>query len=995
MVGTALPSFKKKAASSLSAATVGHSVNSHLEDVTHRMAALSMASSQEEVINCLPHPYRGALKPSLLALVGLMTKQASVQSTLSKLRHHKATGSWPQQLLGLHQPCFQLSKEFDATQPLLKGQMSEQFNQFRASQLDSAILLKEAELEWLVGQLLVDRYLPSMMDTVKEVYDKVMVDHKQPILAEGPEPGQIQISGWEVNPLFLTEYKRMLENLSPVCARLLEIEREKLRNQAHKLEEKVRLKEQADVEMGDAPSSAKAVSVTVQAEITKALKNLGLDKKKKVSPALSSSCHSNLTWSKGKSSTIHTQERPKEEAKEFTLSPEEAANASREKAYSKRERQAEVILADSDWRYDAPSTYPDMILLIPRPLAISLLLSRLPLARLEAAKYRSRVHLGPGVTLPDHLAIHVSPGLRYMFYQYCNPRYVWNAWNNFCNTLRWKIFFLSDPNHVQMPYDPDYDLHKEPSLAGPSLAYIEDGLRAGESYISKYMEREIPLIKQYHTDSGLVTVAHLEEYCKKNELIISPTDKNLGACVVTRDWFIRQCKVLLEDRQNYTPISLSQQKEMLQSLTQKIKRLSTLPWVEHNNPQLAEFMRSKIPPDSDQDIVLPTFYGIPKIHKKPWKMRPIVPCHSAIQNPVAKFVSKTLKPFLEARPYVLKGSKDLAKKLADLTIPQGKKIYLVSGDIVAFYPNIPRSKAITIASNGWRAFKRDASLEEIDFVWKSIILANGDLMFKFQDQTYLQKKGLAMGVSCSPDIANLFGAYYEEKFFNEPHPEWLFFARFIDDCIAVIAASSPEEALLHTSHLKYEGVELVWSVSEWSTPFLDLLVYIDPFSNKVEHMPYRKALNHKERIPWASHHPKHVKKGTFLGEMSRLATLSSKQKHYLTAIEELASLYIGRGYPMALVRNWIKDNSAKRWANRLGEPTERNPSIFVLKSSFNPAWDRFNVHELATCIKEAWLKSISDTAWCNHLDCSRPGHSWRGSRSPSPEIGRASCRERV
>ena len=86
-----------------------------------------------------------------------------------------------------------------------------------------------------------------------------------------------------------------------------------------------------------------------------------------------------------------------------------------------------------------------------------------------------------------------------------------------------------------MPYDPDYDLHKEPSLAGPSLAYIEDGLRAGESYISKYMEREIPLIKQYHTDSGLVTVAHLEEYCKKNELIISPTDKNLGACVVTRE----------------------------------------------------------------------------------------------------------------------------------------------------------------------------------------------------------------------------------------------------------------------------------------------------------------------------------------------------------------------------------------------------------------------------------------------------------------------------
>ena len=55
--------------------------------------------------------------------------------------------------------------------------MSEQFNQFRA--IDSATLLKEAELEWLASQLLVENYLPGMMNIVKEVYDGIMVDHKQ------------------------------------------------------------------------------------------------------------------------------------------------------------------------------------------------------------------------------------------------------------------------------------------------------------------------------------------------------------------------------------------------------------------------------------------------------------------------------------------------------------------------------------------------------------------------------------------------------------------------------------------------------------------------------------------------------------------------------------------------------------------------------------------------------------------------------------------------
>jgi hypothetical protein len=40
---------------------------------------------------------------------------------------------------------------------------------------------------------------------------------------------------------------------------------------------------------------------------------------------------------------------------------------------------------------------------------------------------------------------------------------------------------------------------------------------------------------------------------------------------------------------------------------------------------------------------IPTFYGVPKIHKKPWKARPIMPCHSTILAPFAKVLSKLLK----------------------------------------------------------------------------------------------------------------------------------------------------------------------------------------------------------------------------------------------------------------------------------------------------------------------------------------------------------------
>jgi len=57
-------------------------------------------------------------------------------------------------------------------------------------------------------------------------------------------------------------------------------------------------------------------------------------------------------------------------------------------------------------------------------------------------------------------------------------------------------------------------------------------------------------------------------------------------------------------------------------------------------------------------------------------------------------------------------------------------------------------------------------------------------------------------------------------------------------------------------------------------------------------MPYRKNGNHQERIPWISPILSTSRDGTFLGEMSRLATLSSKLDHYLAAMRGLVALYI-------------------------------------------------------------------------------------------------------
>jgi hypothetical protein len=234
-----------------------------------------------------------------------------------------------------------------------------------------------------------------------------------------------------------------------------------------------------------------------------------------------------------------------------------------------------------------------------------------------------------------------------------------------------------------------------------------------------------------------------------------------------------------------------------------------------------------------------------------------------------------------------------------------------------------------------------------------------------------------MGIACCPDFADKRGAWFENAFVAT-FPEVLFFGRFIDDVLAVIAAPSEERVLEIAAAFVYEGVELVWSVSEWNTPFLDLFVFIDPVTNQVEHKPFRKNLNHMERIPWTSNHPKDVKKGTFIGEMSRLATLCSKPAYYTEAIRDLGVTYIARGYPIDLINHWIKEHTSERWRSRLSTPVKSNDDVLVLKTKFNEAWAAFNVHEMGQRISGKWSEFLDGHSDTTDRLLRDPATYWQG-----------------
>ena len=152
------------------------------------------------------------------------------------------------------------------------------------------------------------------------------------------------------------------------------------------------------------------------------------------------------------------------------------------------------------------------------------------------------------------------------------------------------------------------------------------------------------------------------------------TDKNLGIAVSERAWLDDKCLELLNDRANYTPLNplIAQQICDKQCTEMELIALKAEPLLSDSGNQLGKFFRHRITVKGDQHVI-PAFYGIPKIHKEPVKMRPIIPCHSAIQNPAAKYISKKLKPLIEAAPTILKGTKDLAQKLSKVNLDTNRQ----------------------------------------------------------------------------------------------------------------------------------------------------------------------------------------------------------------------------------------------------------------------------------------------------------------------------------
>ncbi|KAH9484659.1 hypothetical protein JR316_0001558 [Psilocybe cubensis] len=328
---------------------------------------------------------------------------------------------------------------------------------------------------------------------------------------------------------------------------------------------------------------------------------------------------------------------------------------------------------------------------------------------------------------------------------------------------------------------------------------MELGLSMGRRYVIKTIA-SIPeeALKEMRKHAFSPKRDKIQKFLIDNNYVITMTDKNLGLAVSERDWILRNELNLLEDERNYEELEFEVAQEVMKSKMIQMQTLARTVEDEHLflfELGLSRFFLSNVPEDGSS-FKYPQFHGIPKIHKKPTGFRPIIPCHSVVFNPAAKFVSKELKPIIKSTPSIIHGTKDLFTRLSQLRI--------------------------------------------------------------------------------------------------DP------------------------QTTMETTENEFHGYHII---------LLD------------------------------------VKRGVYIGELSRLAVLCSTKEIYIGAIRDLNALYLMRGYPENLVMSWCKKNIQERWEKRFAlRVAEHDESILVLKTRFDQVWNWFSAAELGKTVTEYW------SAWYEHAE---------------------------
>ena len=398
---------------------------------------------------------------------------------------------------------------------------------------------------------------------------------------------------------------------------------------------------------------------------------------------------------------------------------------------------------------------------------------------------------------------------------------------------------------------------------------------------SKFRRRVVRTNLLRHQSTLLQAIRHSPNH------IVFPADKNLGPAIVERRMYITKAF----DEHLSNPAAYQQLTK--QEAQQKILSIKThYRWFRMQYHSIFSDQENKfLNANCDPEDPYCHFYLLAKVHKTPWKTRPIVSTSGSLLEGLGKWIDKQLQPLCKDIPSYVKNSASLVQELLELP-PLPPTALLLTADAVSMYTNIDTDHGLTTLKD----VLPDTATGRATHKGLSLLMRNN--VFKFGDTFWLQLSGTAMGTPPAPPYATLYYSAREEYLLQAYRDYLLFYRRYIDDVFAIWDFNSHESYNAFArfqSDMKFGTLD--WEVDQPSVSvnFLDLHLYIAD-DNRVHTKLHEKVLNLYLYIPPHSCHPPGVLKGLIFGAFHRVFTLTSQSEERKRVLSNLLRRLCRCGY---------------------------------------------------------------------------------------------------
>lgn len=428
-------------------------------------------------------------------------------------------------------------------------------------------------------------------------------------------------------------------------------------------------------------------------------------------------------------------------------------------------------------------------------------------------------------------------------------------------------------------------------------------------FLIKQDNKEVHKHEKIHKDRRNLTedeIQALTELKHNKHIVIKPADKGSAVVILSRDQYIFEAMRQLQDTNYYRKLDSPIYLHTVPMVEHVIDRLYNKKFI---NIRQKQYLKGEVEPR------IRRFYILPKIHKDPnkWTIpfkipagRPIVSDCGSETYATAEYIDHFLNPLSTKHPSYIKDTYHFISIIRKLKIPPNS--FFFSIDIDSLYTNIETEAGLRAVK---KIFGKYPDHQRPDTELVTLLEINlGRNDFEFNNQYFLQVKGVAMGKKFAPAYANIFMADWEEAALNKCEKKPFTYLRYLDDIFGIWNHSEEDfKKFINILDTHDPSIRLKYEFDHQSIDFLDTTVYKgQSFHNQqtLDIKVYFKTTDTHSLLFKSSYHPRHTYKGLVKSQLIRFHRICTQRTDFFEAVRTLFRALRKRGYSRSFLRHCLK-----------------------------------------------------------------------------------------